>query len=441
MMLRILLATSLALSAPVLAANPPSRVDASQGEDRESLEEMLERLDAKRAAMLAELDRQLQPLLLELKKEIENKSAKRMTNVRERIASLGPAIAPLLTPSLDPGVTVERDAIEYARQLSRTLTLIPTTAITDEMLKLCSSGSPLGKQNAIRVLAYTPEPERVSPKLIERYGKTEGQERAMLLQAIAQLGQPGGDKLLSAALMGEDEQLRSVALDAIVTAGAAQFADEVLVLLRNLDLSAGFAYKFVAYYSNCPDVVDKEHVGALLDAAMDNRVKSEQRIAILAKLPTWERWIDSKMKRSLKDLKTPGNRAVEQQGQILLAVLGDSGSRKRLLKPYDDEVEKAGNWTGPYVDRGMILYQINEFSQALRDFKQAIKLSKDEPRSVPSAYEYAARCHARLGKLKQAAEMLRLAPIDLKQLRALASDPVFKELRESRYGKVFRLED
>lgn len=409
-------------------------------DDRESLEDMLGRLGVKRAAVLAKLQEQLTPLLKDLTEEIENRSSKRITRVRERIAELGPAVAPLLVTNLDPGLKPERPASEFSRQLSLTLVLIPTSAITDTLLVLSETGSPAAMSNALRVLAVSPEPARVSPRLIKLYEQSEGGAKARYLETIAQLGEQQADQILHDVLMGKDALLRGIALDAVISAGAEQFASEILLLLRDLDTSAEFAYKFVAYFRNCPDIVDKEHVAALLNAATDGRVKADQRIAILGQLRTWEHLISSRMKRSLKNLKTPANRKVEQQAKILLAVLGDGSARRELLSPYDDEVDKKGDWTGPFVSRGMILYEINEFSRALRDFKQAIKLSRDEPRSVPEAYEFAARCSARMGKLKRAAEYLQKSPIDLKQLRALGSDPVFRELRESRYGDVFRLE-
>lgn len=433
------------LSLPTLALQPQpslarrSLVLHSQSEERESLEGMLGRMKAKSAAVLAKLQEQLTPLLKELEEEIGNRSSKRLMRVRESIANLGPAVAPLLVTNLDPGLKPERPASEFSRQLSLTLVLIPTSAITDTLLTLSASGSPAGISNALRVLSVSPEAARVSPRLIKLYKESEGGARARYLETIAQLGEEQANQILHDVLMGDDALLCGIALDAVISAGAEQFADEILLLLRDLDSSAKFAYKFVAYFKNCPDIVNKEHVGAMLDAATDERVKAEQRIAMLSQLRSWEDLITSRMKRSLKNVKTPANRMVEQQAMILLAVLGDGGARRELLAPYDQEVDKKGDWTGPFVNRGMILYEINEFSRALRDFKQAIKLSRDEPRSVPEAYEFAARCNARMGKLKKAAEYLQKSPIDLKQLRALGSDPVFRELRESRYGGVFRL--
>ncbi len=449
-MLSPLLASLLALPAPpvcpslgtTVAEAQPFRATETPTDERESIQQLLERLRKKREQLLASLEQQVKPLLEELKREVDNQSAKNMASVRERLAALGSAIAPLLVGSLDPGAAPNREATEYSRQLARTLVLIPTTAITDQLLTLAETGSPLGKNNALRVLAVSPEPKRVSPRLLELYNSTsEPEARGTVLLAIAKLGGEENDQVLRSALVGTDEMLRGIALDAIVTAEAAQFADDILVLLRNLDLSASFAFKIAAYYAKCTEIVNKDHVSALIDAATDSRVPAPQRIGILQQLRQWERLIDSRMKRTLKNVEEISNRNVERQAQILLALLGDSGARRALLKPYDEEVEKAGLWTGPYVSRGTVLYEIADYKQALKDFKQAIKLSRDEPRSVPAAFEYAARCSAQLGNLKQAAEYLEKGPIELKQLQALGSEPVFHELRDSRYGKVFRLDD
>lgn len=441
MMLRKSLRTSLVLATLAILPLSSSAASLQVDEGRESLEQLLERLRQKQGQRLSQLRGQVDPLLDELRTNIADKSAKKIAKTRGALIALGPEIAPILVEYLAPLPEAKRTDIELSRQVATVLATIPSAAITDALLRLCDSPDDLTKRNALRVLATNPEVERVSPRVIELFEKGEGQVQAMALSAIAQLGGESGDKILKDVLLGKNEELRGIALDAVVSAGATQFAPEMLSLLRNIDVSGPVAFKFVAYYSRCPDIVDKEHVGALVEAATDGRVQAGQRVGILRHLTRWDRYIDSKLKRKLRSLESSGNKEVARQALILLAVLGDKGARRDLLEPYDDEVKDAGLWTGPFVNRGTVLYEIREYTQALRDFKQAIKLSKDEPRSVPSAFEYAARCSAQLGKLKQAADYLERAPISLDQLRALALEPVFAELRESRYGRVFRLED
>ncbi len=64
------------------------------------------------------------------------------------------------------------------------------------------------------------------------------------------------------------------------------------------------------------------------------------------------------------------------------------------------------------------------------------RMAKDDPTfKADEAYIKLARAYARKGKLKDAAEHLRRAPISLTQLQSLADDPEFRELRDSKYGK------
>ena len=70
-----------------------------------------------------------------------------------------------------------------------------------------------------------------------------------------------------------------------------------------------------------------------------------------------------------------------------------------------------------------------------RAFRQALGLTRDVPRPHPAPYVGLARAFARRGKLRDAAEWLRKAPIPVAELHKLADDPDFAELRASRYSK------
>jgi tetratricopeptide (TPR) repeat protein len=79
--------------------------------------------------------------------------------------------------------------------------------------------------------------------------------------------------------------------------------------------------------------------------------------------------------------------------------------------------------------------RIEDWDDAIKDFQQALRLARDNPRPQPEAYLGLARAYARRGRLRDAAEWLRKAPISIKELRELSEDPDFAELRASRYSK------
>ena len=78
---------------------------------------------------------------------------------------------------------------------------------------------------------------------------------------------------------------------------------------------------------------------------------------------------------------------------------------------------------------------MHEWDEAIKDFSTALRFSRDDGQSDPEIYLGLARASARRGKLKDAAVWLREAPIPMSELRKLADDPDFRELRASRFGK------
>jgi tetratricopeptide (TPR) repeat protein len=79
--------------------------------------------------------------------------------------------------------------------------------------------------------------------------------------------------------------------------------------------------------------------------------------------------------------------------------------------------------------------RMHDWDSAIDDFTTALRFGRDDGQPLDEAYVGLARACARRGKLKDAAEWLRKAPISMSDLRALEKDPDFRELRESRFGK------
>ena len=421
---------------------PASPCLVTEQDERESLQEFLDRMRKKQEAVFASLRGRVDDLLSDIDEAIDNNSAKDLVKARRALIALGPEIAPMLVEEIDPGRAPDRKPRERSQNVSWALRELPTRAITDRLLEIAKRGSVQGQRNALGVLGRTSEPRRVSPPIVEIYNSHTGIVQLAALQAIAQIGGDQNDGVLRTALLGVDDDLRQAALDAIVKAGAPQFAQQVLILATNLEKSKDYVNKILAYYRACPDVVDKHHVAAMIEIAADARVDTIQRQATLELLPLWERQIDGKHKRRVKELTKSGRRSISTAALIFLATLGDSNARRDLMRQYDEAVERDEDNSRPYVDRATALYKIGEYSHSFRDCKQAIKLSRNGPQQVPDAFILAAKCNAQLGKLKLASEYLDDAPISIAALQALASDPVFAELRESgRYGGVFRLEE
>ena len=123
--------------------------------------------------------------------------------------------------------------------------------------------------------------------------------------------------------------------------------------------------------------------------------------------------------------------------------LGRRVAKRDLLEPYDDRVDSQNDWSRVWEERAAILYRIEDFKGAIRDYKQALATVSRSSRPMTDDYLGIARSYARMGKLKDAARWISDAPISYMQLRALAKEPAFAELAaHPRYREdVFRLDD
>jgi tetratricopeptide (TPR) repeat protein len=88
------------------------------------------------------------------------------------------------------------------------------------------------------------------------------------------------------------------------------------------------------------------------------------------------------------------------------------------------------------VRRADMYSRIAKLDDAIKDYKEALTVGKDDPTLQPNTYEKLAYAYVQKGRLKEAAETLNKAPISLARLRELADDPRFKPLRESKYAKL-----
>ena len=136
-----------------------------------------------------------------------------------------------------------------------------------------------------------------------------------------------------------------------------------------------------------------------------------------------------------KPLTAERDKELREAALVALASLGDRSSKKDLLAPYDETVERNERWFRGYSERAWVLLRIGENDAATKDFRRALKYGQDSASLQPETYIGLARAYARKGKLKDAAEWLRKAPVSLAELQDLEDDQDFVALRASRWGK------
>jgi tetratricopeptide (TPR) repeat protein len=145
--------------------------------------------------------------------------------------------------------------------------------------------------------------------------------------------------------------------------------------------------------------------------------------------------LNGELKRALEPSVSSADRKLREAALVLLTRLGDKNSRRELLREADEVVTKNDGWSESYVRRGDIYARIGEDEDAIKDYRQALVVGKNDPSLNADTWVKLARAYTRRGKYKDAGDTLRRSPLGDSKLKQLAEDPEFKPLRESKYGK------
>lgn len=427
----------LALSAPfvfvALSALPTPSVPAIQS-GRDSLERLLERQREARASELARLEADARTYLEAFAHLPAPVPPEREAELVAQLSGLSPAAGQLLVPYLEPGAEASEVLRARARATAVALAGMSDTSVTDPLLALLGSGSEEGRRNALRALEGCAEPARARPTLVALYDGDPGPLRAALLQALVRMGGEGSDAFFARVLGSDDALQRTLGLAALIRAQSPVAEAAVRDLMRRTSSAVGHIGALLDYYRALPGQVDDEVLGLWVQL-VTRAPKTEERLSILSALPDLAQGTAPALKRALEPLVGSGDPAVIEGARIALARLGDRNARRDALRSYDEFVEKNERWSQAYARRAQVLLRMHDWDGAIDDFLEALRLGRDDGQPLDEAYLGLARACARRGKLKDAAEWLRKAPVSMAELRKLRDDPDFRELRESRFGK------
>ena len=327
--------------------------------------------------------------------------------------------------------------------MAKVLASFPSHGVTEELLELLVRASPKGRRNALTVLEATRHPERVSPAIMQIVENRSDSLREPAMTALARIGGEANERFLGKQLLDDELLTARYALQAVTIARSTGVAGEVRVLLASPTASAPLALPLVAYYTACEEVVDEKVCTGLLGLARDSRTSSEGALALVGLLPRLQRHWNSKLKKDLKGLCSSSDRQLAESALVAMTLAGDRAAKRDLLEPYNDRIDSQNDWSRVWEERAAILYRIEDFKGAIRDYKQALATVSRSSRPMTDDYLGIARSYARMGKLKDAARWISDAPVSYMQLRALAKEPAFAELAaHPRYREdVFRLDD
>ncbi len=430
-----MLAVSVVLAPPGLAQDPatPKKVE------RESLQQFLERLREQQKGLLQGKKGEVDSCLRALEIEAKTRRIDGLEAAEQRLVQLGTECAPLLVDRIDPGAGADDTAKLVARHVARALIALPTRAITTRLAEIARTGSPDGRINAVRVLAVAPGREDASLVLTTLYRREEGELRAAALAALARLGGPENEAILKEALSDKNPDTVKLGLSALAHARAVSLAPIVLRLLEVPRDAGMYTEQFLAYYRACPEALDKQHLAALVKVAAEFSVATESRVRILDMVPQFADKVDGDVRKTLRAIAESPSREIHEGALVALVLVGDKNARKDLVSDYDAQIERNKGWANSYEARANVLYRIGEYKDAIRDYTKSLQLSADDVRArQDTAYIGLARCYMQLGKLKDAAASLEKATISMKELAALAHDPLFERLaKDPKYRHVF----
>lgn len=408
-------------------------------DDRESLQNYLLRLRAQRDQLLGAMKDRVDGLVEDMDGFATARNIEGLDATRAKLAQLGPEAAPLLVTRLDPGSSPTDPERLRASSIALVLADLQARSITTRLLEIVQSGSVEGRQNAMRVLATSPDPDRAAPALIGIYRGGLPELRGPALDGLARMNVPMAREALEEALGDSRAEIVRAALDALAAAKNAGPANRIL----RITATPGDAFRvldaLLGWYRAVPEGADGAHVAALVKLAADPAAPAIERARVLEVLPRLADKFDSDIKKNLRAIAESPAREMREGALVVLVLAKDSNARRDLLSQFDERIARNEGYAAAYEERANIYYRIGDYREAVRDFLQAIKLSADDLRArQDTAYVGLAKSYARWNKLKEAAQALEKAPLTRQQLADLKTEPAFAKLLEHpKYRELF----
>lgn len=406
-----------------------------------SLEAYLARARDARDAELARLRKSVD----DLAQRLGLARARDLERLHEQLTALGPEVAPLLVPYLDPGPPgpdasgkdrgAERQ--QRAEQVAEALIRAANPALVEDLLELARAAAPEGRVLAVRVLGANPEHERALAGLRALFPGTKGELRVACVRALAQLDP--GEPLVAAALTDPEPGVVRAALGSLSSVPHGEPMPAVLELLADATRAAPVLEALVGYFRAPGLEVEESTVTELIRLALRDDLAVEARTAAVDALPYLGVPLSAPMRREIEPLLDTSDTTLRESTLVAMTLLRDTRAKRELTRHYDDLVDDNPRWPQAYKQRGDMYLRIREHRDAVNDYTKAIELHGKTSR-LPGNRDLwvnLARAYVKDGKLRQAAETLEEFGLTSELRDALRKDPDFAPLAEHpRYGKI-----
>lgn len=414
------------------------------------------------------------------------------------------ALVPYLDPDHGPPGSGDEEERAVSSSGPRVRSLVvaevlrshPSRSVTDLLLARLADGNRRTKLRVMAVLETTPEPERVLPPLaalalgperatevlgrpanIVLPGATpmesrppvpegtggdaqdepepepdsieaeiEAELQAAAMRCIVSLESPLVRPFFRKVLEGGDRGSVAPLLDALAAGDGGGRGAAVVRDFMETEPASGHARALAQYYAAHEELLqEREHAEAIVGLALRPALDGSDRVALFDLIRITDTDISPAQKRVLEQrFSSKKSPAISKlAAAMLLARNGDRGSRRDLLRPFDERLRDGNNLATIYQERARLNYDIGQWSDAVKDWREVLRRSQARRgRAVGNApYVGLARALARLRKFRDAAETLDSSPLSLDQLRRLAEERDFREMVETRYRNAFHLEE
>jgi tetratricopeptide (TPR) repeat protein len=418
-----------------LAALAPSAAGAGPDGERLSLEQLLERARAKQLEAQAQLRAQLDALLGQFAPAGGTPTPADLEALEQSLVRLGTEAAPLLLAQINLPESASENERLRARRVAAALAQLDTSAVTRELLALLEQPSPLARRYALIALSGTPEPQRVRPVVHGLYKQSAGSLKHEALRTLLALRDGYPPALIDEVLAEGEETAVGLLLDALTAKPSNDTVESVRRILHDGANGPKHALRLMRYFASEPSLAAAADTQAFVRMATSAALGVDLRVELLGELAPLKPALNGELKRALEPSVSSADRKLREAALVLLTRLGDKNSRRELLREADEVVTKNDGWSESYVRRGDIYARIGEDEDAIKDYRQALVVGKNDPSLNADTWVKLARAYTRRGKYKDAGDTLRRSPLGDSKLKELAEDPEFKPLRESKYGK------
>ena len=406
-------------------------------DERPSIEELREQLEAKRLARRAELEPEVQALIAELAGLPAAVEQSHLDKLQASFSNLPAEAAPLLVPALDPGSAPTRTEIKASALVQRALLEIGLRSITNELSAMAQTGSQRGRIFAVQLLGHSEDVVDASAALLELWDSPPDELGADVADSLLQLDGEAHLSSMAVALEKGTSKRVGWAVAALVEHQPVGTVQALSEFLNRTGAAVTNIESLLDFYLENPDSLGSEEAERIIGFLSHAVPPTHEDQLILDTLPDLKRSARGSWLSFLRDEEKQSTGKMLELIRICLARCGERTARRNVLRESEGWVDRSKNSPEPYMERGRILLALQDYNRAASDFERAYELYKFPSKRRWEAGINQARALVLGNHLRQAATALEDLNLTAVLKRRVVEDPDFEALLEHpSYGRV-----